>query len=97
MNRKAVVPVMGSKDGYWILCQIAKRVLRQDEYNRYFLQLEKEGVRPTWKSQFAGFTKQAPAYMTPEEVNSIPRTLDDLLDHGSWGTRRLVLDQKPKT
>lgn len=35
LNRKAVDPVMGSKDGYWILCQIAKRVLRQDEYNLY--------------------------------------------------------------
>ena len=35
--------------------------------------------------------------MTPEELSTIPRTLDDLLEHGSWGTQRLVLDQKPKT
>ena len=97
VNRKAVDPVMGSKDGYWILCQIAKRVLRQDEYNQYFLQLEKEGIRPTWESQFADVTRHAPADLSPEELNSIPRTLDDLLEHGSWGTRRIVLDQKPKT
>ncbi|MGV8075349.1 MAG: molybdopterin-dependent oxidoreductase [Syntrophobacteraceae bacterium] len=97
VNRKAVDPVMGSKDGYWILCQIAKRVLSPDEYKRYFLQLEREGIRPTWESQFAGVTKQASAGLTPEELNSLPPTLDDLLEHGSWGTRRIVLEQKPKT
>jgi anaerobic selenocysteine-containing dehydrogenase len=95
VNRKAVDPVMGSKDGYWILCQIAKRVLRQDEYNQYFLQLEKEGIRPTWESQFTGVTKHANAGLTQEELSSMPRTLDDLLDHGSWGTQRIILDQMP--
>ncbi len=97
VNRKAVDPVMGSKDGYWILCQIARRVLKPEEYHQYFLQLEKEGIRPTWESQFAGVKKQAPTYMTPEELNTIPETLDDLLEHGSWGTQRHILDQKPKT
>jgi anaerobic selenocysteine-containing dehydrogenase len=97
VNRKAVDPVMGSKDGYWILCQIAKRVLGQDEYDQYFSQLEQEGIRPTWESQFAGAKKYAPADMTPEESSSMPRTLDDLLEHGSWGTRRIVLGHGPKT
>jgi anaerobic selenocysteine-containing dehydrogenase len=96
VNRKAVDPVMGSKDGYWILCQIAKRVLSEDEYNTYFLQLEKEGIRPTWESQLAGLTKKsAHSGLTSEELSTLPRTLDDLLEYGSWGTRRIILDQIP--
>jgi anaerobic selenocysteine-containing dehydrogenase len=96
VNRKAVDPVMGSKDGYWILCQIAKRVLSEDEYNKYFLQLEKEGIRPTWESQLAGVTKKnAHSGLTSEELSTLPRTLDDLLEYGSWGTRRIILDQIP--
>jgi anaerobic selenocysteine-containing dehydrogenase len=88
VNRKAVEPVMGSKDGYWILCQIAKRVLRPEEYEQYFLQLEKEGIRPTWESQFAGVTEHGASGLTPEEQEKLPRTLDDLLEHGSWGGGR---------
>jgi anaerobic selenocysteine-containing dehydrogenase len=96
VNRKAVDPVMGSKDGYWILCQIAKRVFSEDEYNTYFLQLEKEGIRPTWESQLAGVTKKnAHSGLTSEELGTLPRTLDDLLEHGSWGTWRTILDQIP--
>jgi anaerobic selenocysteine-containing dehydrogenase len=114
VNRKAVDPVMGSRDGYWILCQIAKRVLSEEEYNRYFLQLEQEGMRPTWEHQFAGVLKDVPdmdsvrgcndadlkasdSGLTIEELTALPRSLDDLLAHGSWGTWRIVLDQKPKT
>lgn len=92
VNRKAVDPVMGSKDGYWILCQIAKRVLTKAEYNQYFLSLEKEGMRPTWESQFAGI-----GGLTPEEVETLPQNLDDLLEHGSWGTWRIVSEDSPKT
>ncbi len=95
VNRKAVDPVMGSKDGYWVLCQIAKRVLEPEEYDKYFLQLEKEGIRPTWESQFAGVTKNPKAGLTPDELKAMPRTLDDLLEHGSWGTERLILDPIP--
>jgi anaerobic selenocysteine-containing dehydrogenase len=77
VNRKAVDPVMGSKDGY-------------------FLQLEKEGIRPTWESQLAGVTKKnAHSGLTSEELSTLPRTLDDLLEYGSWGTRRIILDQIP--
>jgi anaerobic selenocysteine-containing dehydrogenase len=95
VNRKAVDPVMGSKDGYWILCQIAKRVLSQDEYNTYFLQLEKEGLRPTWESQFAGVPKSPKSGLTLAERDAMPRTLDDLLDHGSWGAQRIPIDRIP--
>jgi anaerobic selenocysteine-containing dehydrogenase len=28
--------------------------------------------------------------LTPEELSTLPRTLDDLLEHGSWGTGRSV-------
>lgn len=95
VNRKAVDPVMGSKDGYWILCQIAKRVLSKDEYTKYFLQLEKEGLRPTWESQFAGIPKSPKSGLTPDEQNAMPRTLDDLLAHGSWGAQRIPIDRIP--
>jgi len=95
VNRKAVDPVMGSKDGYWILCQIAKRVLSEDEYNKYFLQLEKEGIRPTWESQFAGIPKNPKSGLTQDELNTMPRTLDDLLEHGSWGAQRIPIDRIP--
>ena len=91
VNRKAVDPVMGSKDGYWILCQIAKRVFSEEEYDRYFRQLEKEGIRPTMESQFAGI-----GGLTPEEMATLPKSLDDLLTHGSWGTRRIVTEHKPR-
>lgn len=91
VNRKAVDPVMGSKDGYWILCQIAKRVLSEGEYRQYFLQLEKEGLRPTWESQFAGI-----GGLTPDESKTLPKSLDDLLEHGSWGTWRSVPEHKPR-
>ena len=95
VNRKAVDPVMGSKDGYWILCQIAKRVLSEDEYNTYFLQLEKEGLRPTWESQFAGIPKSPKSGLTQDELDAMPRTLDDLLAHGSWGAQRIPIDRIP--
>jgi len=92
VNRKAVDPVMGSKDGYWILCQIARRVLDQAEYDRYFLQLEQEGIRPTCESQFADI-----GGLTPEEMDELPKSLDDLLEHGSWGARRIIPEPKPRT
>lgn len=95
VNRKAVEPVMGSKDGYWILCQIAKRVLSKDEYNTYFLQLEKEGIRPTWESQFKGIPKSPKSGLTQGEQNAMPQTLDDLLEHGSWGAQRIPIDKIP--
>lgn len=95
VNRKAVDPIMGSKDGYWILCQIARRVLSEDEYNTYFLQLEKEGLRPTWESQFAGIPKSPKSGLTQDELDSLPRTLDDLLEHGSWGAQRIPIDRIP--
>jgi len=95
VNRKAVDPVMGSRDGYWILCQIAKRVLSEDEYTKYFLQLEKEGIRPTWESQFSGIPKSPKSGLTQDELNAMPRTLDDLLAHGSWGALRIPIDRIP--
>jgi anaerobic selenocysteine-containing dehydrogenase len=95
VNRKAVDPVMGSRDGYWILCQIAKRVLDEDEYDTHFQQLEKEGLRPTWESQFAGIPKSPKSGLTQDERNAMPRTLDDLLAHGSWGAQRIPLDRIP--
>nr|WP_320192258.1 molybdopterin-dependent oxidoreductase [uncultured Desulfobacter sp.] len=91
VNRKAVDPVMGSKDGYWILCQIAKRVLRKDEYVQYFQELEQKGLRPTWESQFAGI-----AGLTPEESKTLPSSLDELLDNGSWGSWRIVPEHTPR-
>lgn len=95
VNRKAVDPVMGSRDGYWILCQMAKRVFSEDEYNTYFLQLEKEGIRPTWESQFNGIPKSPKSGLTPDEQDAMPRTLDDLLEHGSWGATRIPIDRIP--
>jgi anaerobic selenocysteine-containing dehydrogenase len=91
VNQKAVDPVMGSRDGYWILCQIAKRVLTSDEYETYFKELEEKGLRPLWEKQFAGISG-----LTPEEMKRLPPTLDDLLDHGSWGTKRIIPEHKPK-
>ena len=62
--------------------------LGPEEYNRYFRQLEQEGLRPTWESQFAGITQHGKSGLTPEELSTLPRTLDDLLERGSWGTGR---------
>ncbi len=90
VNRKAIDPVMGSRDGYWILCQIAKRVLTKTEYKDYFQHLEDEGLKPLWKKQFAGISG-----LTPEEMKKLPKTVEDLLDRGSWGTKRIINEHKP--
>lgn len=91
VNRKAVDPVMGSRDGYWILCQIAKRVLSERDYKTYFHHLETEGLMPLWKKQFEGI-----GGLTPEEMKTLPLSVEDLLRQGSWGTKRKVLPHKPK-
>ncbi len=88
VNRKAVAPVMGSRDGYWILCQIAKRVLKPEEYERYFLQLEREGIKPTLESMYAGALEHGTSGLSPQEQEALPGTLDDLLECGSWGGGR---------
>lgn len=95
VNCKAVEPVMGSKDGYWILCQLARRVFSRDEYNTYFAQLEKEGIRPTLESQFNGIPKSPKSGLVPDEQKKMPQTLDDLLTHGSWGATRIPKDFIP--
>lgn len=92
VNRKAVDPVLGSRDGYRILCQLAKRVLEPEEYDAYFLHLEKEGLMPLWRSQFKGISG-----LTPDEAATLPDTVEALLEKGSWGGSRTMADHAPKS
>ncbi len=93
VNRKAVEPMYDSRDGYWIINQLAKRVLDKDIYEKYFGKFDKEGIMAIWKKQYShikGINKEEEASLPP---------LEDILNGHVWTGKKKygVKDKGTKT
>ncbi len=92
VNRKAVEPLGESKDGYWIINQLAKRVLSDLEYEEHFAEYDKIGMMAFWKKQYDGIHG-----VTKAEKASIP-PLKDILAGRVWaGKKHYKIKCKTKT
>ncbi|WP_024954155.1 molybdopterin-containing oxidoreductase family protein [Sulfurospirillum arcachonense] len=78
VNRKAVEPLYESKDGYWIINQLAKRVLDPQLYEKHFDAYNKEGMMAIWKKQYAGLHG-----MSAKEQKTLP-PLESILEGQIW-------------
>ncbi len=78
VNRKAVEPLYESKDGYWIILELAKRVLKKEDYDQYFGEYEREGIMAIWKKQYSKLTG-----ITDAELATVP-PLEAILDGFVW-------------
>lgn len=78
VNRKAVEPLFKSKDGYWIINQLAKRVLNSELYEKHFGAYNREGMMAIWKKQYAGLHG-----ISDKEKATLP-PLEAILDGQVW-------------
>jgi len=78
VNRKAVEPLYESKDGYWIINELARRVLNSELYEKHFGDYNREGMMAIWKKQYAGLHG-----ITDKEKATIP-SLESILDGQVW-------------
>ncbi|MEA2111569.1 MAG: molybdopterin-dependent oxidoreductase [Campylobacterota bacterium] len=89
VSRKAVEPLFESKDGYWIIDQLAKRVLEKDVYAEHFGAYEREGINAIWKAQYSHLKG-----VSKEEMDTIP-SLDALVSGEVWtGEKRYGVKEK---
>ena len=92
VNRKAVEPLGESKDGYWILNELARRILTPEEHEKYFGEYEKRGMITFWEKQYAGIHG-----ITAKEQASLP-SLQEVLDGRVWaGEKHYKIKCKTKT
>lgn len=92
VNRKAVEPLGESKDGYWIVNELAKRIFPADVYEEHFGDYNREGMMAIWQKQYDGIHG-----VTPKEKATIP-SLQELLDGRVWaGDKHYKIKVKTKT
>lgn len=77
LNRKAVDPLFDVKNGYWIVMQLAKRTLPQEDYEQHFKSFEEGGIQALWDAQLAKIGK-----LDDEEMASFDH--DYFLENGVW-------------
>ena len=78
VNRKAIEPMYESKDGYWIILQLAKRVLAPEIFEQYFGEFSREGIMAMWKKQYSKLSG-----INDAEMATIP-PLDSILNGRVW-------------
>ena len=78
VNRKAIEPMYESKDGYWIIIQLAKRTLKPEIFNQYFGEFEREGMMSIWKKQYSKLSG-----LNDAEMATIP-PLESILNGRIW-------------
>ena len=78
VNRKAVEPLYESKDGYWIIMQLAKRTLSPEVFEQYFGEFEREGMMSIWKKQYSKLSG-----LNEKEMATIP-PLESILNGRVW-------------
>ena len=78
VNRKAVEPMYESKDGYWIIMQLAKRTLAPEIFTQYFGEFEREGIMALWKKQYSKLSG-----LSDTELATIP-PLESILNGRVW-------------
>ena len=81
INKKAVDPLFDVKSGYWIVTQLAKRTLPEDDYNTYFKSFAERGIEALWEAQLAGLGK-----LDDEEMASFD--YDYFMQNGVWTGKR---------
>jgi len=92
VNRKAVEPMGESKDGYWIVNELAKRIFPVDIYEEHFGDYNREGMMAIWQKQYDGIHG-----VTPKEKATIP-SLQEILDGRVWaGDKHYKIKVKTKT
>lgn len=77
INRAAVAPLFDTKEGYWIITQLAKRVLKPEEFEKAFGGFMEKGVRGIWEKQLSAIEG-----ISDEEKAGI--SLEGLLEKGVW-------------
>jgi anaerobic selenocysteine-containing dehydrogenase len=77
LNRAAVQPLFDTKDGYWIISELAKRVLAPEEYQAAFGAYAEKGMRGVWEKQLSAI-----GGVSEEEAAGI--SLENLLAKGVW-------------
>ncbi|OCC14180.1 Molybdopterin oxydoreductase, catalytic subunit A [Dissulfuribacter thermophilus] len=90
INMKAIDPLFDAKDPYWIVLELAKRVLKPEEYDAYFKHFEQDGIEGLWKKQLAGLKK-----VSDHEKAEI--SLDRLKQFGIWNGTEPKPKPKAKT
>ncbi|MDD2384802.1 MAG: molybdopterin-dependent oxidoreductase [Sulfurospirillaceae bacterium] len=78
VNRKAIEPLYESKDGYWIILQLAKRTLKPELFEQYFGEFEREGMMSIWKKQYSKLSG-----LNEAEMATIP-PLESILNGRVW-------------
>ncbi len=92
VNRKASEPLGESKDGYWIVNELAKRIVTPEEYEKHFGEYNRRGMIAIWEKQYQGIHG-----ITPKEKASIP-PLEDILNGRVWaGDKHYKIKCKTKT
>lgn len=89
INRKAVEPMFDTKNGYWIMTQLAKRIFSPEEYGTLLGDFEKGGIDYIINYQLANISG-----MTDEEKASFSK--DDFLMNGVWTGQAAPVKPKPK-
>ena len=77
VNRAAVAPLFDTRDGYWIISQLAKRVLKPEEFQKYFGEYMEKGIRGIWEKQLSAIDG-----ISDEEKAGI--SMETLLSKGVW-------------
>lgn len=92
VNRKAVEPMYESKDGYWIILQLAKRTLKPELFEQYFGEFEREGIMSLWKKQYSKLSG-----LTDAEMATVP-PLESILNGRVWaGEKKYSITAKGTT
>ncbi|MFT7004671.1 MAG: anaerobic selenocysteine-containing dehydrogenase, partial [Sulfurimonas sp.] len=92
VNLRAVEPLGDSKDGYWIVNELARRIFPDDVYQEHFGEYDKVGMIALWKKQYAGIKG-----ITKEEKATLP-SLKEVLDGRVWaGDKHYKIKVKTKT
>ncbi len=77
VNRAAIAPLFDTKNGYWIISQLAKRVLKPEEFQKYFSEYMEKGIQGIWEKQLSAI-----GGISDEEKAGI--TMETLLAKGVW-------------
>ncbi|MBV5278510.1 MAG: molybdopterin-dependent oxidoreductase [Campylobacteraceae bacterium] len=78
VNRKAIEPMYDSKNGYWIIMQLAKRTLKAEVFEQYFGEFEREGIMSLWKKQYSKLSG-----LNDAEMATLP-SLESILNGRVW-------------
>ena len=88
VNRAAVAPLFDTKDCYWIISQLAKRVLKPEEFQKHFGEYMEKGIRGIWEKQLTAI-----GGISDEEKAGI--SMETLLAKGVWtGKKKYGISSK---